>query len=106
MTAWESTSVCRGYIAFLASPLINYNDALAFIPAVPLAMRQIVAGIQAALIAVRLLSCGFQLKFTPGSLLGTLVFQCAPKRWSAHTRLGFFAALEPADSLAIPFTAR
>lgn len=47
-----SRHCCRGYLAFLASPLVDYNDALAFIPAVPLAMRQIVSGIEAALIVV------------------------------------------------------
>lgn len=39
----------RGYLAFLNSPLVANNDALPFIPYVPSAMRQIVAGIEAGL---------------------------------------------------------
>lgn len=48
----QNFGCCRGYLAFLSSPAIDYNDAFAFIPAVPVAMRQIVAGIEAALITV------------------------------------------------------
>lgn len=43
---------CRGYLAFLSSPIIQQNDALPFIPFVPSAIRQIVAGIEAVFVAV------------------------------------------------------
>ena len=49
---FSASSMCRGYLAFANSPLIKNNDALAFIPYVPSAMRSIVAGITGALEAV------------------------------------------------------
>lgn len=48
----EACLQCRGYLAFLNLPIIQQNDALAFIPYTPLAIRQIVAGIEAVFTAV------------------------------------------------------
>ena len=47
----------RGYLAFLNIAAIDQNDALAFVPVTPRAIRQIVAGIQAIFIAVTLIPC-------------------------------------------------